>query len=179
MTCVIGLVHQEKIYIGADSAGVDSDLSLVARDDPKVFRNGDFVIGFTSSFRMGQILRFKFKPPQRYEGTIDYEYMVTEFVDEVRNCLKDGGFARVKENQESGGTFMVGYRKSLYTIFDDFQVGINRCGFAACGCGQMLALGAMAANAHLTDPEARILNALEIAEMFNAGVRRPFHIEKL
>ena len=178
MTCIVGLVDKGIIYMGGDSAGTDERLNQLIRDDPKVFRNDQFIIGFTSSFRMGQLLRFKFTPPKRYQGENDYEYMVGRFVDEVRSCFKAGGYLTIKENQESGGTFLVGYHKQLYSIYSDFQVGINNCGYAACGCGDLLALGALAANTHLS-PDERIKNALEIAEKFSAGVRRPFVFEKL
>ena len=65
MTCIVGLEHKGKVYIGGDSAGV-AGYSLSVRADQKVFINGNFIFGFTSSFRMGQILRFGFNPPRRH-----------------------------------------------------------------------------------------------------------------
>ena len=65
MTCIVGLVHEGVVYIGGDSAGV-AGLSLVVRADEKVLRNGDFLMGFTTSFRMGQLLRYKLDPPRRH-----------------------------------------------------------------------------------------------------------------
>lgn len=97
MTCIVGLVDKGKVYIGGDSAGVNSFWDLTIRADSKVFINGPFIMGFTSSFRMGQLLRYKLKTPSRFknDGTQKeiYEYMVTDFVDAVRQCLKDGGYA--------------------------------------------------------------------------------------
>lgn len=51
MTCIVGLEHNGRVYIGADSAGV-SGWDLTVRADKKVFRNGSFLFGFTDSFRM-------------------------------------------------------------------------------------------------------------------------------
>ena len=63
MTCIVGLVHADGVTIGADSAGCDGAWGIVTRADTKLFHNGPFLFGFTSSFRMGQLLRYAFKPP--------------------------------------------------------------------------------------------------------------------
>ena len=98
MTCIVGLTELGTVYIGGDSAGVNSRFDLAIRADQKVFINGPFVMGFTSSFRMGQLLRYKLTPPERYESQDLYNFMVTAFIDAVRACLKTGGFMR-KENE--------------------------------------------------------------------------------
>lgn len=174
MTCIVGLEHEGKIYIGGDSAGVGG-LSLTIRADEKVFKNGNMLFGFTSSFRMGQLLRFKLQIPYHRPEVNDYQYMVTDFIDAVRYCLKEGGYASVHSGEESGGTFLVGYKGKLYEINDDYQVGMPLDGYAAVGCGEDIAKGAMYANIGL-EPEKRILNALGASENFSAGVRSPFHV---
>lgn len=174
MTCIVGLMDNGKVYMGGDSAGV-SGLDLTIRADEKVFRNGDFLMGFTSSFRMGQLLRYKFKPPVQPDDMDDYEYMVTLFVDEIRQCLKEGGYARNNNGEESGGTFLVGYKGQLYIIDSDFQVGKPLDNFAACGCGDLIALGSLYSTQDLK-PELRVQMALEASERFSAGVRAPFKI---
>ena len=87
------------VYIGGDSAGV-AGLSLVVRADEKVFRNGDFLMGFTTSFRMGQLLRYKLYPPRRHPDDRVAKYMVVDFIDAVRECLKAGGYASKPESTE-------------------------------------------------------------------------------
>ena len=59
MTCIVGLVDNGKIYMGGDSAGV-SNLDIRIRADQKVFKTGEFIMGFTSSFRMGDLLKYDF-----------------------------------------------------------------------------------------------------------------------
>jgi ATP-dependent protease HslVU (ClpYQ) peptidase subunit len=177
MTCIVGLVDKGKVYIGGDSAGV-GDYNLTVRADEKVFINEDFIMGFTSSFRMGQLLRYKFKKPYHFPNVSDDEYMVTTFVDAVRDCLKQGGYARNNSGEESGGTFLVGYNGNLYAIYDDYQVAKFKDGFAAVGSGSQIALGSL----YSTDgkePEERIRLALEASERFNAAVRSPFVILSL
>ena len=177
MTCIAGLIDNGKIYMGADSAGV-SGHSLRVRADEKVFIKGDFIMGFTTSFRMGQLLRYNLRIPPQGKDTDIFEYMVTSFVESVRKCLKDGGFAEKKDEHEKGGTFLVGYAGRLFCVNSDYQVEETLLPYAATGCGEDIALGALFANGHLK-PEERILQALEAAEQFSAGVRRPFVIKQL
>ena len=61
MTCIVGLVHNGIVYIGGDSAAITIDGVQFLRSDPKVFIKEDFLIGFTSSYRMGQLIRFNLK----------------------------------------------------------------------------------------------------------------------
>lgn len=180
MTCIIGLIDNDNVYIGGDSAALAS-YSLIVREDKKVFKNKEFVMGFTSSFRMGQLLNFKLKVPSLFNGDGTkkeiYEYMVTDFVDAVRSCLKDGGYAENKNGVESGGTFLVGYGNRLFEIEGDYQVGESIDGVMACGCGEDLALGSLYTTGTMDlKPEERIKLALEAAEKYSAGVRRPFYI---
>lgn len=176
MTCIVGLVHEGKVYIGGDSAGV-AGYYLMLRADQKVFTNGPFVMGFTSSFRMGQLLRWAFRPPDHDPRESDEKFMAVTFINEVRKCLKEGGWASKENDQESGGTFLVGYKGRLYHIADDYQVGETPYGFDAVGCGQDFALGALhVLEGQDVDPEEKVRTALLAAERFSAGVASPFTI---
>lgn len=177
MTCIVGLVENSKVYIGGDSAGV-AGWSLSVRKDLKVFKNGPFLIGFTSSFRMGQLLQYVFTPPKRHPDRDVTAFMVVDFIDGVRSCFKSGGFAELKDSAEKAGQFLVGYEGRLFNIDSDYQVGELVDGYAAAGCGEDIALGALFASRHL-QPTERLQVALEAAERFSAGVRGPFHIESI
>ena len=180
MTCIIGLEHEGEVYIGGDSAGV-AGYGLTVRADEKVFQNGEFLMGFTTSFRMGQLLRYKLTPPERTPSVDANKFMVVQFIDAVRECLKLGGYAKKQEDAESGGTFLVGYQGGLFTVESDYQVGRSQLPFDAVGCGKDIALGSMfsTADAPGMTPEQRVIFALEAAERFSAGVRRPFVVLKL
>lgn len=181
MTAIVAIVKDNTIYMGGDSAGVNvNQLSITIRKDPKVFKNNEFLIGFTSSFRMGHLLRYSFKPPKHPENMSINRYMNTIFIDEVRDCLKKGGYVEIENNSESGGTFLVGYRGKLFRIGGDFQVGIPAANFDSVGCGTDLCLGSLITTEKLDmDPKKRIKMALTAAETFNIGVRRPFNILSL
>lgn len=171
MTAIVGLVHEGRVHLGGDSAGVGG-YALTVRADAKVFTNGPYVMGFTTSFRMGQLLRWSLKAPHP-EGDLD-RFMSTAFVDAVRTTLREGGWLRKDSEQEDGGTFLVGVAGRLFTVADDFQVGEAADGYAAVGCGRDLALGALYATAGVRKPRRRLRIALEAAERFSAGVRGPY-----
>lgn len=187
MTCIVGLVYNNDVYMGADSAGV-SNLNLALMTQPKVFRNKDFLIGYTTSFRMGQLLQYSFIPPTTRPKTNIYKYMVGDFVDAVRCCFKGGGFASKDKEVESAGTFLVGYHGRLFRIEDDYQVLERLNGYDAIGCGTDFALGSLltteiASSQYGTqmqiNPNRRIYQALLSASTFSAAVSKPFHIKRL
>lgn len=185
MTCIVGLETGSGVIIGGDSAGV-AGLDLDVRADTKVFTRGWMAFGFTSSFRMGQLLRYapcdvldKSVPSTLLTDDEIDAWMATTFVDAVRETLKAGGFAKAVNEEESGGTFLVGVAGRLYEVCDDYQIARSVAGFAAVGCGARYALGAMYGTQAYDDEDEqrwRVEYALEAAERFSAGVRGPMHI---
>ena len=117
-------------------------------------------------------------PEHKTEKT-DFEYLCTDFVEAVRTCLKTGGYSKVENNTEEGGFFLIGYRKKLYQVESDFQVGIPEERWDAIGCGKYYALGSMNTGRYITDPENRIKEALKVAAHYSAGVRGPFKIRSI
>jgi hypothetical protein len=146
------------------------------RADRKVFIREKMIFGFTTSFRMGQLLQYRLTIPRHPKGMSDYEYLVTEVIEAVRRCFRDGGFSEKQSEQEKGGDFLLGYHGRLYHISSDFQVGLREENYDAIGCGSEVALGALYATSK-TDLSSveRIGLALEAAAHLNMGVRGPFH----
>lgn len=180
LTCIVGLVDGRTVYIGGDSAGVDDSLEIVTRLDTKVFEANGMLFGFTSSFRMGQILRYSFRPPEQSVGQDEMSYLCGAWTDSLIATMKERGYAIVKDNQVSGGTFVVGFNGRLYVIESDFQVGRIADDYTAVGCGAPYALGSlMSTNGRGIAARDRVLEALEVAEHFSCGVRRPFVVERL
>ncbi len=161
------------MIIGGDSAGV-AGYSITVRADTKVFRNSEFIMGFTSSFRMGQLLRYSLIPPVPQTWDID-RFMATDFISAVRDCLRAGGYARNESGSEAGGVFLVGIRGRLYRIDSDFQIGRSIDLYDAVGCGEEFALGSLFGSANL-EPEARVRLALEAAAYHSSAVCPPFHV---
>lgn len=200
MTCIVGIEYDGGVLIAGDSAGMDSSYNITIRADEKVFsRKGPpqydtMVFGYTSSFRMGQLLRYDLTIPKLnygsgYDTDVD-RYMATKFMNLVRSCFERGGYLEKNNEKESGGSFLVGISKpinALYKVESDFQIGRSREHFNAVGCGAAYALGALRAidqlkvldqysDLTITIDEAMdyALIALRIAEKSSGGVRGPF-----
>ncbi len=195
MTCIVGIAVNGAVILGADSMAGDGYWNRRVRADRKVFKNGELIFGFTTSFRMGQLLEHNLTPPPIQEGMEPYAYAVKLLIPEIRNTLRSGGFMKTENGVESGGTFLVGFRGALFEIDHDFQVAQSTERFEAVGCGAQYAMGAM----HIaydqafrqprrhdevwaSDPEVAqgVLQAgLNAAARFSAGVAGPFHFVQL
>lgn len=173
MTCIVGLETENGVIIGGDSAAT-SDWDIHETRLRKVFKRGEFLIGYSSSFRMGQLLQYKLSVEQQQEGQTDLEYLATTFIDAVRKCLNENGFTKIESGQEEAGQFLIGYRGRLYIVESDFHVNSNTDGFMAIGCGANFALGSLWANKDLP-PKERVKQALETAGHFSNGVCGPYH----
>lgn len=183
MTCIVAIKQRipgsdkDTVMMACDSAAT-ANHNLTIRKDLKMGKCGDFVVGFTSSYRMGQLLLHQFFPkgPNNYDDLENY--MNTIFVEEVRMLFKTFGVTRVVESVEQGGEFLVAYKDRLFMIAGDFQVSESLQNFDAIGSGANLALGALHAVEKFSpgsSSKVKLTTALEAAESFNITVRRPFH----
>lgn len=182
MTCIVSLKQDDKIYIGGDTAAV-AGLSVNVRQDTKVFKNKNMLIGFAGSFRLGQLMRFAFKPPQHKKGQDAFEYMCVDVVKAIQKCFEKNGFngQNKKDEKETSGQMLIAYKGILYEVYEDYQVGISAETYSSIGCGGDLAMGAMYAlehlpKAHLMPPETKVQIALTAAATHNGGVLPPFTI---
>ncbi len=175
MTCIIGLVVKQKVYIGADTLATDGD-SAFPMMQSKVFQRDKFLFGTAGTMRTGQIIQYCLKiPPFTNECSVP-EYLITEFVPALRDCLKENGFSKVEDGQEKGtDDVMVGLLGRVFVMDSNFSVYEARDNYVVIGSGQDIAHGALFSTEHL-EPEKRILNALAAATHHNTGVRGPYTV---
>lgn len=177
MTCIIGLIDRGTVYMGGDSAG-SNGWNMMTMANPKVFVNKEMIIGYTGSFRMGQLLQYSLRLPEQKESS-DMEYLVGAFTNCVRDLYRNSGLLVKVNEKEEGGTFLVGYKGNLYRIESDFSIIQVAHNYTACGSGQDFALGAMYATSDMQDPVRRIEIALNSASEFSCSVRGPYTILSL
>ena len=186
MTVIVGLIHDGTITMGADTLMVAGfDKSHLAPSVSKVARRGPFLIGVTGSVRVLQTVRYRLDVAiDNRTDADDMEFMVTDFVDELRRVLRAGGSAHEENGVEHTGDredcsrFMVGYRGHLYRVGADYNVTETTDDFAAIGSGEDFALGSLHST-HGLDPETRIQIAIRAAMRFNAGVGGEIRMETL
>ncbi len=180
MTCIVGIVENGITYIGGDSLG-SNGWSKTSREDKKVFKLADTdsaILGYTSSYRMGQLLMYaEGLIDNRDEPNIDHKYLVTKFIPNVIKLFEDGGYAKNESGEKRGGSFLLGYKDKLYTIEGDYQIGISADSYDAVGCGEEFALGSLKTTENLGySPLTRIRMALQAASKFSVGVAPPYYI---
>ena len=185
MTCIVALIHENKVLLGGDAAASDDKSGLIfQRTDPKVFKVGQFGIGFVDSFRMGQILQYNWTPPI-YKPTAGYrnldKFMRTRFVESIKDAFKEqgyGNFSPGTEDGDLGGIFIITVQGAgrIFTMDSDFHIGEADVQYMAEGAGQELALGSLFSTGSIKTPRKRVRMALDAAAKFNMSVRPPFTI---
>lgn len=189
MTCIIGLVDKDTVYIGADRASNTNNWTR-PRATPKVFSiswfpdgrvrpsRHQFLIASSGDTRFGQIIQYQFEPPLQESGT-EMHYLANAFIPALRACIRAQNAMGADEGRdEMNGAIMVGYRAELYVIFSDFSIGVYEGRMDSIGSGTQYALGAMSGLTKLS-PQKRILKALEITAQFSSDVIPPFDVMKL
>lgn len=68
MTCIVGITDGHTVTIGGDSAGSDG-WHVAVRSDSKVFQVGPYLMGFTTSYRMGHSCGTPLPSASRTRGT--------------------------------------------------------------------------------------------------------------
>src|SRR5215210_5280123 len=97
MTCIVGLGLHGRLWFGCDAAVTSPELQGILTV-PKVFRVGPYAIGVRGTFRVAQVLQYRFRPP---------EHAPEQVLDVVR--------AAVSQDEEAGNRFsdkydlLVGY----------------------------------------------------------------------
>lgn len=175
MTCIVGIVQDNVVYMGGDSAETTEDFSMNQCYD-KVFLRGEFIYGYSGDSRFCQLVEFCFEPPPITEP-LD-AYMVSTWVNALRTCLLSGGYlSKTNNKEEIDGNLLIGVRGRLFHLWGDFAC-VEYCdNYGAVGCAYQIALGSL----HSTKgtPKKRIETALKAAERYNASVRSPFVIKEL
>jgi len=180
MTCIVALSEGEELVMGADSGASHlPDYEMYTVSMPKVFRAGPWLVGFSGSYRLGQILKFSMPWPEAPKK-LDYEFMVTEMTRALYDCLSnqfDSGQPESAVNRQwqvligrLGKVFGVNYRYDVINISDPFT---------AIGSGRKFALGALHGLVDRQDLslQERVERALLAAAKFVPGIGQPFVIE--
>ena len=178
MTCIIGIVKEGNVWMGADrmiSLGNTKSIS----QEPKIVKKGDILMGFSGSLRGSNALKYQFKPPIIPEACSSMEYMVAKFVPQIRQLLKDEGISKIDSNEEtSDNSFLVALKRdnSLFSVGSSYAVA-QAAKTAGVGVGWKIAMGALhALEGQGKTPEEMITAALQAAVDLCAFVSPPFDI---
>lgn len=180
MTCVVGLTEGNRVYLAADSLGSGNGVKqqyktpklqilTVLQVDELQNSTIQLGIGYTTSYRMGDILRHILKPPKIGISEDENEYLVSKFIPELINCFDDHSYTKSKDGVKTGGYFLVGLRGRLFLVQDDFSVLEPSSGYTSIGSGQEFALGSLYSSCS-SSAAVRVVEAVAAASCFSTTV---------
>lgn len=143
MTCIIAYIDElGNAHMVGDSGGTNvSQHSRTDLSTSKIFKKGDMLVGFTTSFRMGQLLQYCLKLPERKEDLSDYEYLITQFVPALFEMYENGKYA--KDPEKKGGNFLIAWNGEIYEVTAEYSVLWMDSMFGSVGSGYNYALPVM------------------------------------
>lgn len=171
MSCVIGLLHDGKVYVASDGIATTEDGEKRPIIATKVFTNKDYIIGFTGSVRTGQLAGPKFFDPPA---------SIYDLPDALREQLGDKGSLVISnETQQhlNACNYILAYKGRLFEMLMDFQLNEIMGNFTAIGSGSPYAMGALFATQRSNFPERRLKTALRAACEYDMSCGLPYTIE--
>jgi ATP-dependent protease HslVU (ClpYQ) peptidase subunit len=171
MSCIIGLIQNKKVYLGADSFATTDQGERRPIIANKLFRNGKYLIGFAGSVRGGRLLA---------DPSCKLPTNILKLADAIQDLFVKKGC--VTQTEDCGllqlCNFLIGYKGKLYEIMSDFQMSEVSGNFTAVGSGAAYAMGALYVMQKTSaSPESKITRALEAASLFATTVGPPFIIK--
>lgn len=144
MTCIVAATYNGRTVLAGDSQGTDHSTQMNYKNR-KVFRKRvpsrdggvDMLIGHTCTFRLGDLLQHTWTPPA-FQGDALF-WLVTECIPSLI-ALFD---AHKYDREKNGTVFLVAIDGRVFEIQTDLSVLEPELGYAACGSGEAVALGAM------------------------------------
>lgn len=184
MTVVVAVAQNGVVTMGADSSGVVSgtlDMRLRSLSDSKIVVYPHMLIGVTGTTRLLSLLKDRFTPPVA-PGLTSHD-VTRRYVSDVVEAL----YVFAKEHhelegeREMNGSLLIGVAGTLWFIDSAFGITEPLFGVAAVGCGDQVVLGAAGSllKEEWRTAESVVLDALEVAEQYSAGVRAPFSVKVL
>jgi ATP-dependent protease HslVU (ClpYQ) peptidase subunit len=178
MSCIVGLIEDDKVWMGADSHCGGDDFR-VAMKNPKIIRYGDWLLGSAGQFRAIQVVEHFVEPPRSLKQST-LRFLIRNWVPKVQQAFEEHGCREQHKNGDDlPSCFLIGARDGLFFVGGDFAV--NQYDPAvAIGSGEAAATGAIRALAPVKEltPHEKIKRALTLAAEHTPSVVPPFTILK-
>lgn len=175
MTIVIGMISNNKVYMGSDR-GMSDTYSISSPITPKIKKNGQFLIGYASSRGSGQVAHY-IDFPNVNKRDVD-KYMRTDFILTLKKAIDQFGLD-ISDDDKAAADFLVGIHGRLFEIAtNDWQVNEYE-DYIAIGSGSQFALGSLYTSKIWKDPNKRIIKALECSIKYSPQCSYPVDIESI
>jgi hypothetical protein len=182
LTLLVGVATRKGVWIGADSGSIGGTFSQ-AVPEPKVWRDGAWLVSVGGSWRALELVRHAVKMPTAPRSVADaHKVVCLDVLDEIRTAFTARGYAPEPGEDDAAAWYMLlGVRCALrgqpvlFYVEDDHAESVP-C--AAVGQGEEYALGRLSGNAHM-DPAARVRDTLKATRERFGLIRPPYRVESL
>lgn len=170
MSCVVGIVKDKKVWLGAESCASTGDGERKYNKLQKIFKNGPYLIAFVGNVRPGQVIMPNWKPPKD----------VKDFPDSLIEIFTEKGCIGVDSEDQTvmqSTNFLIAFKNRLYEILIDFQMNEIDT-YTAIGSGSDFATGSLHTTSSMNfTPEKRIKIALDAAVYHSTACAGPYIIK--
>ena len=177
MTCIIAFKDtMNNVFLIGDKCGSNGNTKDICVE-PKVFHKNGFMIGYTTSFYMGQLLKHVWEVPEKNDSEgVDY-YLHNTIRKSLINMFKINNFGE-HENGYNIGDFILIYDSRIFTVYADMQIFEHKY-LSSVGCGDVAARAAIEAylNSGVSiQPEDMLTSTMEIVSNICCGVSKDYDI---
>jgi hypothetical protein len=171
MTAIIGIVHDGRTWIGADSCIVDAGIRATSLS-PKVWRAGGYLLGVAGNSAWYSIVR-----RVRWPAVASPGYMLSGVIGDLTSAASELGLELpAAQDSPADGSMLVGGAGKLWYVDSDLA-SIEYAEVSA-GSGDEGLLCALRANPS-GSPRTRILRSLAAVASVRIDVMAPFLVESI
>ena len=171
MTCIAVLKTENTIWMAGDRGASDED-TILPLTAPKVFKIGQYLIGYAGSMD-GERIRHNFKPPVPKTKDIE-KFMYTEFLVALRNFY-EAWWVDVSKDSDFGMIICVNGQMYEHNAVDMSLTTYN-ADYLTMGSGSQIALGALYATSNQKNGKRRVQLAVEAAIKYSTSCIGPIDI---
>ena len=183
MTCIVGIVDNlstpRKVYMAADSGASDESI-MISIIDPKIQRNGKYLIGYAGETGLGQLLHSIDLPdPINVSGKELTKFLRTKFCLAFKNAINLYSPSSSPADDKDGGILaLIAVRGRLFE-FDSSDFQLNEITEGAIGSGGTIAFGSLYTPRGYKDINKRLRIAVNSAIEYSPSCKGPIYFESI
>jgi ATP-dependent protease HslVU (ClpYQ) peptidase subunit len=184
MTTIAAVQGEGWVVVGYDSRVTEDHEKIftLSKDNGKVVKNGNYLLGAAGDMRAINLLTHVFKPPvlnpTMYGVKLD-KFITAVFIPELKKCFEESSYSK---DGEMDSQVMVVANGIIFEIGSDFSWAHDESGLYAVGSGGDYALAALLATFEtrkrtIGTAKALVRQAITIAAKLDPSTSPPIYIQ--
>ena len=166
MTCIVGIIHNELVYIGSDRAASDGD-SILSIKNPKVEVRDGWIYAYAGTIGIGQLLSY-IPLPAEVDDLLSYIRLTV--VEELKKAIES--FSYIPTEHDT--TWLIGKNGRLFELSSS-DWGVVEVDYTSIGSGSQYAFGSLYTSIDKS-PIERIGMAIGAAITYSPSCQGPIDI---